>query len=615
MAQYDNWYQLPPEMDKWQSIILENLSRKVPEIPKYVAGIELDKVDPVLGSADGMVYLLNGVAGAPITIRQGKLAPIDVMMSKDEQFYPVNESFLQKLYADNVIGKPASDPIQNEGLEDGPARKIESIPTITPGVKRASLWAEAPKQSRDALREKVASSPTLAKFFLSYIPDIFEEPQIKVATEKVETPDLMVLSKDNTGYLFNGERVSIKEASEFLECMQASERDRKSLLHGGTLVFDYREKTAALISLTVNAQNIDINKQDEGTVPAPITDSNCYIATAMLRNGTPVKGFACKVHQYQDLKYQDRQLYHGPQEEKSLTSRRMLADESNWLFVSTNFWALQPDILFLEQTPITEKSIYDASSGGEPRVGVTGIVIREHGVSGPFSIHSVTKHGGTYFFRSQYQTDHPDSFNPKYAKFVVLDGEETRLLTAPEQAFLGTFADGVSYTVSLNADDNIIYKGKEYSYANFLYKSMAEMGLSWEDALRVANESKNGQVVFKTAAYDEPVTPVDRAPAQQRQIDMDPVSFDDADSIAKMNDPNLMDNYLSGKLVDVNTAGREQIMQISDDIIESLKSISKLLYLIRRGSVDYVREEDAQVALNKMSDVARSIGIAANALT
>lgn len=88
------------------------------------------------------------------------------------------------------------------------------------------------------------------------------------------------------------------------------------------------------------------------------------------------------------------------------------------------------------------------------------------------------------------------------------------------------------------------------------------------------------------------------------------MNFDDIEDIAKVNDPSLMSAYLSGKLVDVNIAGKEQLMQIADDLMEAIKSLGKLLFLIRMGSISNVSEEDAQMALNKMSDVAKAIGTA-----
>ena len=73
-----------------------------------------------------------------------------------------------------------------------------------------------------------------------------------------------------------------------------------------------------------------------------------------------------------------------------------------------------------------------------------------------------------------------------------------------------------------------------------------------------------------------------------------------------------MDSYLSGQLADVNTAGRDQIMQIADDLFESTKSLGKLLYLIRLGKIDYVKEADAMLAFNKLSDVTKNLGMSSS---
>ena len=42
--------------------------------------------------------------------------------------------------------------------------------------------------------------------------------------------------------------------------------------------------------------------------------------------------------------------------------------------------------------------------------------------------------------------------------------------------------------------------------------------------------------------------------------------------------------------------------------------VGRVLFLVRLGKVDYVKEEDAQMALNKLSEVARSIGVASSQL-
>lgn len=167
--------------------------------------------------------------------------------------------------------------------------------------------------------------------------------------------------------------------------------------------------------------------------------------------------------------------------------------------------------------------------------------------------------------------------------------------------------------------------------------------MSLEDALEVGNAAKrHGSIMFKVAAPDDVKKgkedskgskPAEKAqptedPATQAQPTEDPAQpavdttaqpsamnpamspdFDSLQDIAKVNDPQLMDTYLSANLTDVNVAGREEIMQISDDVVEAVKSLGKLLFRIRLGQIDYVKEGDVQTAFNKMSEVANALGL------
>ena len=173
--------------------------------------------------------------------------------------------------------------------------------------------------------------------------------------------------------------------------------------------------------------------------------------------------------------------------------------------------------------------------------------------------------------------------------------------------------------------------------------------MSLEDALEVGNAAKrHGSIMFKVAAPDDAKKgkedskgskpaekaqptedPATQAPSSAQaqptedpaQPAVDPMAqpsamnpamspdFDSLQDIAKVNDPQLMDTYLSANLTDVNVAGREEIMQISDDVVEAVKSLGKLLFRIRLGQIDYVKEGDVQTAFNKMSEVANALGL------
>ena len=226
MADTSQWYQLPPDIAQWQSLIISNLARKIPEIPSYISGIDIPQMDPVMGSADGLVYLINGMGAVPITVRQNRLAPMDILVTRNDEFYPLNESFLQQMYSDNVIGVPQNPPSAvGDDVEEGPAVRIHRINTIDQ-VKQAS------QEVKDQLKEKIAASAELLDFFGTHRPGILAallEPTVtkEAATEtpEVEFPSIMYLAKDDHGYSFNGEAVSIKQASELMNMMGLDTRD------------------------------------------------------------------------------------------------------------------------------------------------------------------------------------------------------------------------------------------------------------------------------------------------------------------------------------------------------------------------------------------------------
>jgi hypothetical protein len=368
--------------------------------------------------------------------------------------------------------------------------------------------------------------------------------------------------------------------------------------------------------------------------------ARAYIATVVDQYGVPKKGFVLKVQ-----------------------------DSGNLLYLDHESYALQQDMKMLDVSPLDLRSLVELSSPSEPVMGMQGILISRdgYGVIGPLMISSVMHRGivcevtGTTPSLEQ----HRFLVNEDYL-FYKLPETRINLMKNLEKLILDPI--GKTFDVRVDSMGDIVFENERYSQVNGLLKVMQKTGLTFDDALQVYSSAKdNGRCSFqsipvempslqvgayKTAADDESSSTSkdtsnkraqgestrnsqatskeqsdadiaqksieDKANEQFAQVqamrNMQPVDFEDVQVVAKMNSPETMDSYLSGTLAGVNTAGKEQLMTISDDVTEAIKGIGKLLYKIRLGQVDTVKEEDAQMALNKLGDVSRGIGLAATEL-
>lgn len=599
----DSWAQMPADINQWTTFIIESLSRRIPEIPPLIAGVEMIKLDPVLGSADGVMYLIGGMACAPIIIRNGKLAPIDTLMSNHGEFLPLSDAFLQKVYADNVIGEPSNEPGMGEDqVAEGPGQRIQYYNT-TSGVNNNPLKMASFEQ-KSSLRSAIEKSAALLTFFNEHRPDILHDlytakpDTIKTAAEpKVDNmPKLHFLSNEDGKYSFNGEAITTKEAAAFMDAVNTDIEARTSLLKGGHICLDYRDKTS---SVRFALSDVVVDKYPG--------ESKASVATVMDLYGEEHRGILYRLETHD--KYSVNYMH---------------------LFICDTFHSIQNDIHVITSVPISLAEVMEASQHVAPQIGNFGVVISEHKITMPFVVCGVEGFGVLATIKALTHEIVHDDYTIGGDRFFYEVPVENRSLVRNAQAAMQAFP-GQNFTIGLDGDGGIVVSGKSDSYINSVYSMMDKMAMSYEDAILVANKVvTEGKAVFKVAAKednkskdtkskDKPKTDTkpaakkepaqQAAPAQPQMPPIQPVTSQDLEDVAKVNDPNLMDAYLTGKLTDVNTAGREAMLQASDNILNALKSLGKLLYLIRMGKIDYVKEEDAQLAMNKLSDVARSIGI------
>lgn len=718
MPAQDSWYQLPQDMNQWQTAIIENISRKIPEIPQYIAGIDFNKVEPIIGDADGLMYLMGGLAAIPITVRQNRLAPLDLMVTKNEEFYPVSEVFLQKVYADNVLGQPSDVPGRQDDLqEDGPARQIKYYNTVDK-VKQASY------KHKVELRDAIEKSAKVLAFFDKHRPEVLQElytaePEpIKVAKDvEPDLPNLHFLAHEGDTYTFNAEPITVKQAADLMGAFKLTDDEKSSVLRGGHICLDYREKHSTVVTKTASS-----GPMVGGCCSEDSTSSNLFLATVLTLDGVPTKGFLYRNYSCSGYKF---------------------------LFISPTFYAMQDDIHILEQTMLKEDAFFNSMKSADPQVGMFGVVATKYTVRYPMQVAAVNRYGNVRIIKGlSHDIDAQEYTLDEREKFFPIPDERKSLVRNADEAMYTM--PGRNYSVALDGEGRLVIDGESHSYVNAVYHLMDKLAMEYDDALHIVERAASeGKVTFKVAEdksedkdddkskdkkdedksedkkdedkkddsdKDDKDTDgpprgdgkgtkdkdTDGPPKEKRDSDSDdkgtedksekkndgppqkedesngppqsegkkpldseddteeeqqgsygsqqpsaqemspeqqaaaeqemeqqqlaatqqqatavqqmPVQAEDLEDIAKINDPTLMDAYLSGKLTDVNTAGREQMMQASDAIVNGIKAVGKVLFLIRLGKVDYIKEEDAQMALNKLSDVARSIGVASSQL-
>ena len=49
------WYELPPDMSMWNNVVLENIARKIPDIPSFISSITWSRIDPATRSEERRV--------------------------------------------------------------------------------------------------------------------------------------------------------------------------------------------------------------------------------------------------------------------------------------------------------------------------------------------------------------------------------------------------------------------------------------------------------------------------------------------------------------------------------------------------------------------------------
>ena len=244
------WYQLPPDMTTWNTAVIGNIARKLPEITNYISAVTWSRLDPATGDADGLIELLGGTCAAPVTIRANKMAPIDILVTSangDTKFYPLSPAFLQKIYADNVLGKPVSNLTDRDEDYIGPSQRVRNIKTVD-AVKYAS------KEAVEHIYNEMTKSASVVDWMFTNMPEVMlaihekaTAPEEVEKTAAPEMPDLLVAWKDHDTYKCNGEVITADVVNELFKFANATEEERINFMNGVPFVRDNREKIAKLV--------------------------------------------------------------------------------------------------------------------------------------------------------------------------------------------------------------------------------------------------------------------------------------------------------------------------------------------------------------------------------
>lgn len=674
------WYQLPPDMTMWNTAVLENVSRKIPELPSYVSAITWSKLDPATGDGEGLLELINGTAAAPIIIRGSKLAPIDIITTKstsgEPKFYPLSSLFLQKIYADNVIGEPVENTAENEEDYEGPALKIKRFKTVD-AVKYASV------ESAKYLIEEISKSASVASWMVENMPEefvaIYERSleSVEKTAASPELPELSVVWKDSDTFYGNGEPISASKVSEFCKLAGVTDEEKSNMMLGVPIVRDSREKVAALV-----IPDHPVVTDDGIEVPEPNVSPKIALTSAVLRDGRVVSGLIFSGDSIFGLNdfdfgiYGDRRNEFSPPYDSPINRNPLIASTGPQnkaeLFLSTEGYALaRGGCKTTTRVPITLETIRLVSESSEPAVNMLCLVLNENscifgridevvnlGALTRVSLYDMCRHESTVV-RLERNTQ----------IYEVVDTELQVQL--PDEVDRTIVTTGVNGIVTRDAEGNLVVDGISHSIVNCPYALMSKYASSYDDAKEVCKiAAERGRCEFvavfdteKTAAIndnpdeskvkdkvknktkdtkntqsgtDDVITDEDpmqispyspetlmsvdlendpemgfgSVPTSKTQITQMPITSRDLENVVQLNDPKVMDAYLLGNLATSNLTGQETLMQASDSILKALSHLSQLLFLVRQGSLKYLNESDIQVAMNKLTDVAHTLGIA-----
>ncbi len=663
----DLWYPLPPDMQSWNSAIMSTLAQSIPEATSYVTNITWSNMDVSTGNADALIEFLGGIASAPVTIRANKLAPIDILVTDigagEPKFYPLSPIFLQKIYADNVIGEPVENATERDEDYEGPGRRIKHIKTVD-SVKYASI------DSVKKIVGEIEKSASVATWMANNTPELLtalyerstEDPQEteKIAAEDI--PDLIIISKDGDRFFGNGEELTGSQVGNFCKLANATEYERAALLNGVPLVRDYREKVAAIhipseqeLTTLAADESFDLFTEDDlfrssrrGKVPQ-ISISNVY-----LKDGTRVKGVIINVSTFTGG-VTDHKADSVTEPFRDFT--RADVDRADGygnldreLFISNHGYGFATAIKSTTRLEVSGRMLAELGTPDAPAIGMVGIILENY-LEDFGRVESVIRTGGKNLVRLySYITHKLQDYTMGDTFYEVPDNQ---LAVANEEDVTDTVTmSGVNGSVSRDNEGNIIIDGTSHSIVNCPYALMSKYACSYEDAVNITNVASNiGKCFFEVfepvekqadAQNDNPdKTKKDRkgtmtgsddneatmqsqlqsqTPSQMMSTNNPnraglntsaqlPVTSKDMENVVALNSPQTMDAMVMSNLAATNMASQDMLQRTSDSIMRAVSYLSQVIFLIRQGQLGFLKEQDVRLAIQKLTDVLTTLGL------
>lgn len=696
MATTELWYQLPPNMEAWNTAVIDNVSRKLPTITDYIAGIEWSKLDPATGAGDGIIQLLNGMCAAPITIRENKMAPIDILVTNygtESKFYPLSDAFLQKIYATNVIGEPVKEGSQNDEDFIGPSVRIKHIKTVD-NVKYAS------KEAAQRVLGEITKSAKVANWMAENMPEMIvalnekaNEDTTKIAAESIDLPDLMAVWKDGDTYYANGNITSADTVADFCKLANASEEERIGLINGHSVVRDFRQKVAA-IHIPTDQEVLTMRVEDENMFGDNNINyerpSDVSITTAYLKDGTSRRGIIFSSRYFRNepgISRTPEGAAHVFESQPSDPAPQVDEHKSDYtfnnefpqkeLFICEDGYGFNVNIKTDARQAISEKDITAVSQPSDLVIGQTGLFISDNYGVMFGRIEDVQSAGNKKFVTIYDLSNHKNNIvsvkaeRGSYVFYSVVDNI-LPVVTAKERIKLISNT-GINGVLSLSNDGRLVLDGISYTVVNCPYALMSKYAASYEDAESIVKTAKeNGKCEFEITGYydlsekvavavedqedktkkkqennkntksgtddeieqqqpqntlametpeqafsvdfsDDSEYGFNTQPSQQRQGAaagyINPVSTKDLETVTQLNNPKVMDAYIMAGLSHGDLNAQENMLRTNDVLISALEQLSKLLFLARQDVTQYVSESDIQAAIQKLTDVAESLGI------
>ena len=680
MGVHSSWVQLPTDSSTWLSHCMAYVGRRVPDITTYYKTISFHESDPVSGWAEGLIELINDAAAIPIIIKQFRLSPIDQLALPDGSMVPLTSENLASLYRTQTIGVGKSDGGYMSSDYEGPTRQVQHIGSKNlkhrrggfTMVREASLdekmdkiaydLVHLPKETRDLIREKVASDQATYNHFQENLPilidalnpildSIRDEELAKVASLNSPTQEddgeVMVLQKHASKYYLNGEVLDKEQLVKVSSELNLSIKDKQDLVSGEALIFDSRDQSSLNKVALYKTANSEPSAGDETQVD-PVTglpfNSNTGAGTEIQTitmgtvfyggrafpgsyilqsygSGKGVQAFVFNSHFYS--------IAHNPLIEdqvsvplltllKALGTERNLTTTEKYLKISVRSYnhGSQPTSFYADfKAPI--------SFAGVRTFGKTTLTTADEYENIQFTTNwppSSGSLGSCSGWDRRTRELKETIWDPKTDRYIALPDWCVAITPTPEVNL--SQPQGYTQSIKMSTDGQIVYGEKYVSNKKGISSLMTDLRIPGEAAAFLLAELKEKVTDQGGSLIVDIVENSSKSVKEFASIGVDlPVlqgsvikaaaikGMDQIHNVAKAKNQDLTSSYIGGLLgLFKENLTMEELQEIIDDISEVVKTLSKLLFKIRMNEDTTIKEEDLTLIITKLNELNSDLG-------